>query len=212
MPREAALNMAKKSVPVAPPNAAVPDGESNRYLAKFKTSLCKRWTLTRMDTLYEISDLALFLWALERNREALAVANSIAAAIPAPPPLPGGGFNYNIWCPATFSHALVAHLSTARGQGDASRAAILANTGISRANPDYIANAVAEAGQLAGAPAGQDTIKWECQRLARALGKLVLYCELSKAGDALFKPHSKASAVIIPQLLSKLGSRLQSAK
>ncbi len=204
--------MAKRSAPVAPPNEALPDGESNRYLARFKSSLCKRWSLTRMDTLYEISDLALFLWALERNKEALGVANSVAASIPTPPPLPGGGFNYNVWCPATFAHALVVHLSAARAQTDASRAAILANTGIARDNPDYIADGVAEARQLVGAPAGQDTIKWESQRLARALGSLVLYCELAKAGDALFKPHSKAAAVIIPQLHSKLGSLLQSAK
>jgi hypothetical protein len=204
--------MAKKSTPVAPPNEALPDGESNRYLAKFKSSLSKRWSLTRMETLYEISDLAMFLWALDRKSEALAVANSVAASIPAPPPLPGGGFNYNVWCPVTLSHALVVYLTAPRAQADASRATILANTGISRDNPAYIADGVAKARQLVGVPSGQDTIKWECQRLARAPGPLVLYCELAKAGDVLFKPHSKAAGVIIPQLLSKLGNRLQSAK
>jgi hypothetical protein len=205
--------MAKKPITAAPPNEALPEGEPNRYLAKFKSSLCKRWSLTRMETLYEIADLALFLLALDREEEALAVAASIAASIPAPPPLPRGGFNYNVWCPATFSHALVVHLGAGslRDQAGASRAAILGNTGIARNNPAFIADGVAQARQLAAAPAGQDTIKWECQRLARALGAMVLYSELAKAGDTVFEPHSEATGDLIPKLLSKLGARLQTA-
>ena len=92
--------MTKKNVQAAHPHEALPEGETNRYLAKFKSSLCKRWALTRMETLYEIFDLVAFLWALERNDEALAIAASVAASVPAPPRL-GDGFNYNIWCPAT---------------------------------------------------------------------------------------------------------------
>lgn len=212
--REDSSKMTTKNAPVAPPSPALPDGESNRYLAKFKSSLCKRWSLTRMETLYEIADLALFLWALGRNREALAVASSVAAAIPAPPPLSRERTNYNIWCPATFSHALASHLatSTSRTQAEASRAAILRDAGISRDNPDYIAGNVADARLLAADPGGKDTIKWESQRLARTLGSLVLCFELAKAGDALFKPHAKEAADLIPELLAKLGARLTSRK
>ena len=70
--------MPSKRAPEAPPDEASPEGEPNRYLAKFKASLCKRWSSTRMETLYEIFDLAAFLWALERNDEALAIAGSVA--------------------------------------------------------------------------------------------------------------------------------------
>lgn len=204
--------MAKKNAPVAIPKEALPDGESNSYVAKFKSSLSKRWTLTRMETLYEISDLAMFLWALERSEEAIAVASSIASAIPGPPALPRGGFNYNLWCPATFSHGLVVHLSTDRRQSNASRAAIMLDPGIARTNPASIADDVQEARDLAAAPGGQDTIKWECQHFARALGSMVLYCELAKAGDEVFKPHLNEAADIIPQLLARLATRLRSAK
>src|SRR5262245_20402579 len=114
-----------KIPPVAPPKEALPVGESNRYLAKFKSSLSKRWSSTRMAVLYEISDLALFLWALNRNKEALTVAASIASSIPSPPPLPRGGFNYHVWCPATLLHALVIRLSPTSSQSQISRAAIL---------------------------------------------------------------------------------------
>src|SRR5262249_20052315 len=44
---EDAPNMAKKTVP-APPNEALPDGESNRYLAMLKSSLGERCSLPRM--------------------------------------------------------------------------------------------------------------------------------------------------------------------
>lgn len=213
MDREVAANMPKKNVPAAPPNVALPDGESNRYLAKFKSSLCKRWSSTRMETLYEIFDLAAFLWALERNDEALPIAASVAASVPAPPPL-GDGFNYNVWCPATFSHALLVHLAagTWLGRAKTSRAELLRDAGIARGNPDFIAEGVAAARQLAVTTAGQRTIKWECQGLARSLGSLVLYSELAKAGDSLFKRHSKEVAVLIPQLLSKLRALLRSAE
>ena len=206
--------MTKKNVQAAHPHEALPEGETNRYLAKFKSSLCKRWALTRMETLYEIFDLAAFLWALQRDEEALAIAASVATSVPAPPPLPRGGVNYNIWCPATLSHALCVHLAPAgsRARAKASRAALLSYTGIARDNPAYIADVIADAGRRAVAPPGQTSMKWECQGLARKLGAMVLYSELAKAGDPLFKRHSKETALLIPRLLSKLGTLLQSTQ
>jgi hypothetical protein len=206
--------MMKKNVPAAHPHAALPEGETNRYLAKFKSSLCKRWSFTRMETLYEIFDLAAFLWSLQRDQEAVAIAASVAASVPAPPPLPRGGVNYNIWCPATYSHALCVHLAAAksRAQAKESHAALLSDTGIARDNPAYIADVIADAGRRAAAPTGQTSIKWECQGLARKLGAMVLYSELAKAGDPLFKRHSKETDLLIPRLLSKLRTQLQSAK
>ena len=210
---EVAANMSRKNVPPAPPNEALPEGEPNRYLAKFKSSLVKRWSSTRMETLYEIFDLVAFLWALERNDEALAIAASVAASVPAPPRL-GDGFNYNIWCPATCSHALLMHLATGtwRARAEASRAELLRDAGIARSNPGFIAETIAEARRLAAAPAGQRTVKWECQDLTRSLGSLLLYSELAKAGDSLFKGHSEEVAALIPPLLSRLRTLLDSAK
>jgi hypothetical protein len=205
--------MTKKSTATTPPAEALPGGEANRYLMKFKTSLCKKWSSTRMETLYEIFDLAAFLWALERKGEALAVAGSVAAAVPAPPPSKNG-INYNVWCPATFSHALFVHLATDvwRERAEASRSALLRDAGIARTNPGFIADTIAEARQRGTAPAGHQSTKWESLGLARSLGALVLYHELAKAGDALFAVHMEETALLIPLLLARLQALLQAAK
>lgn len=204
--------MAKRQPP-APPKEALPGGETNRYLAKFKASLCKRWSVSRMETLYEIADLAAYLWALERPREAVAVAASVATAVPAPPALPANRVNYNIWCPATHSHALVAHLGTAvvPEQARASRAALLADAGLARDNPSFLDQQVAEAHQLAAAPSDPKEMKWECRGLARAVNGMVLYAELAAGGDSLFTPYAPDAVALIPQLLSKLGAKLRTA-
>jgi len=201
-----------KTQPPAPPRQALPDGEPNRYLAKVKASLGKRWSVSRMETLYEIADLAMYLWALDRPGEAVAIAAAVAAAVPAPPPLPGGRVNYNLWCPATHSHALVARLgaSARPEQAGASRAALLADPGINRGNPGYVADRVADARRVAEAPPAPRSMTRECQDLARAVGGLVLYAELA-AGDPLFAPHAPDAAALIPQLLAKLGATLRGA-
>lgn len=200
-----------KQQPPAPPQEALPDGEPNRYLAKVKASLCRRWSVSRMETLYEIADLAVYLWALERPGEAVAVAAAVATAVPAPPPLPKGGVNYNVWCPATYSHALVTHVgaSTVPEQAEASRAALFADAGIARNNPGFLASKVAEARQRAAAPPVPKAMKLECLGLARAVGAMVLYTELAAAGDSLFAPYASDAASLVLQLLSKLGARLQ---
>lgn len=203
--------MAKKSTAPAPPKEALPDGEPNRFVAKFKAPLCKRWSMTRMATLFEIFDLAAFLWALERNDEALAVAVSVADAIPAPPPLPTGGVNHNLWCPATHAHALIVHLAPIAGKAraKASREAILGDCGVSRHNPSYIEEGVAEAGRLASG-ASEKTQKWECLELAGSLGTMLLYAELANAGDAYFVKHAKDAGKHLSPLLAKLRARLES--
>jgi hypothetical protein len=203
--------MAKKPVPVPPPEA-LPEGESNRYVAKFKASLGKRWSYSRSETLYEIFDLAAFLWALERADEAVAVAAAVADAVPDPPPLSGGRVNYTLWCPATYSHALVVRLGGHKmpERREVSRAALLGDAGIARDNPTYLAERVENARSVAAAPSGQDSMKWECRALARAVGTIVLFSDLAAAGDALFAPHA-ADAALIPPLLAKLGATLRGA-
>ncbi len=200
-----------QKLPPTPPQAALPDGESNRYLAKFKTSLSKRWSVTKSETLYEIFDLAMFLWALERSEESLSVATVVATAIPAPPPLPRERVNYNIWCPATYSHALVVHLGDRqqREQASTSRAALFADPGIARDNPGYLAEKITTAGQQLTAPANPKEMKWESRGLARSAGVMLLFSELAAAGDTLFAPYAKDAACLLPQLRTKLGDRLR---
>ncbi len=56
--------MAKPRKMIIPPPAALPDGETNRYIARFKSSLIRRWSHIKTEELYEQADLARFLWAL----------------------------------------------------------------------------------------------------------------------------------------------------
>ena len=55
-------------------------------------------------------------------------------------------------------------------------------------------------------------MKWEYQRLARDLGKLVLYSELAKAGDPMLEGHSEEIALLLPRVLSRLRTQLQRAE
>lgn len=52
-----------KQPPPAPPPEALPDGEPNPYLAKFKASLVKRWSVSKSAVLYEMAELVACLWA-----------------------------------------------------------------------------------------------------------------------------------------------------
>jgi hypothetical protein len=203
--------MTRKRVPDTPPNEALPHGEPNPFLSRFKASLSRRWSLTRMETLYEISDLAMFLWALERRQEAFEVAASVAIGIPAAPALPEGGFNYNLWCPATLSHALVIHLASRDQfeQIEASRAALLTDPGIARNNPSYLRDRIEQARHWADTPIVYKAAKFTCQTLSRHLGSLVLYSELAKAGDPMFDEFSITAAALIPRIHLKLQGLLE---
>lgn len=205
--------MTRKRAPETPPNEALPHGERNPFLVRFKSSLSKRWSLTRMETLYEISDLAIFLWALERQQDALGVAASVATGIPLPPSLPGGKFNYNLWCPATHSHALVVHLGPPgwRDRVEASRAALLADPGIARNNPRYLSDRIAEARHSVDTPLHHKAAKTDYQTFARHMGALVLYNELAKAGDPMFEEFSTEVVALVPQIYLKLGTLLRLA-
>ena len=200
-----------KQPPPAPPPEALPDGEPNAYLAKFKASLVKHWSVTKSGVLYEMAELVAMLWALERPREAAAVAAAVAAGVPEPPPLPGDRVNYSLWCPATYSHALLVRIggSTHPAAVAASRAALLEDTGITRDNPEYLVSRVAEAGETVAAPTEPRAMKMECQRLARAVGHMTLYAELAAGGDPVFADVGPEADRLVPQLLSKLAARLR---
>ena len=200
-----------KQPPPAPPPEAQPDGESNPYLAKFKASLVNRWSVTKSEVLYEIAELVASLWALERPREAAAVAAALGAAVTEPPPLPKGRVNYTLWCPATYSHALLVRLGGATHPDGvaASRAALLADAGIARDNPAFLDQQVIAARESVAAPSEPRAMKRECQVLARAVGRMTLYAELAAAGDPLFADLGPEAEALLKQLLPKLAARIR---
>ncbi|MEV4251640.1 hypothetical protein AB0J52_00575 [Spirillospora sp. NPDC049652] len=102
-------------MPISPPPAAQPLAEAVPYLFRFKSSLVKRWSHTRMRELYQEFDLATYLWSLNRESEAVEILDSITNAIPK------SMGDYNIWCPVVAMHALQARIlrgHSAAGTGE----------------------------------------------------------------------------------------------
>jgi hypothetical protein len=198
--------MTKNRAHATPPTAATASGETNPFLAAFKSSLAKRWSLTGMAVLYEIADLVAFLYALGRDREAAAVANAVASGIEAPPPLPAGGRNYNIWCPATLSHAFLVHINapSLSSRVVASREALLEDPGIARTNSEFIAARVSDASMDAAEEPIKKPTKAQRQQTARHLSAMVLYSVLANAGDAAFTIHRETAGRLVVSLQQKL--------
>ncbi|MEV5703993.1 hypothetical protein [Actinoallomurus sp. NPDC052274] len=172
--------MPRSATPVTPPPAASPTGETNRYVAKVKTSLTRRWSHTRMKDLYEQADLARYLWALERETEALEILRSVTSAVP----VPGASPNYNVWSPVVTMDALEARIC--RLAGDEAAAAvpvgrILADPGLAP-NRDFIVEEIADAPAALERANAETSVKWACHRLSRHVGSLIHLHELAVAG------------------------------
>jgi hypothetical protein len=169
---------------VTPPAAALPANEPNRYLAKVKTSLARRWSLTRMKELYDQADLARYLWALERDAEALAVLRSVTSVVPVPSGLP----NYNVWSPVVTMNALEARICRLAGDGAGAAvpaARVMADPGLAP-NRDFIVAEITDAPAALGEANAETSVKWACHKLSRTVGGLILLHELAVAGH----PHA----------------------
>jgi hypothetical protein len=172
--------MPKTATPVTPPPAASPVNERNRYLAKVKTSLARRWSHIRMKELYEQADLARYLWALEREAEALDVVRSVTSAVPLPGKLP----NYNVWCPVVTMDALEARICRLAGEEAAAAvpaARVLADPGLAP-NPDFIRGKVTDAPADFAEAKAETSVKWVCRRLSGRVGELILFHEMAVVG------------------------------
>ncbi|WP_026412442.1 hypothetical protein [Actinomadura oligospora] len=167
-------------MPISPPAAAHPVAEPVPHLLRLKTSLVKRWSHTRMRELFEEFDLATYLWALNREPEALEILDSITSAIPA------SNGDYNIWSPVVAMHALQARILRAaptsgeNGPEQAASKAVLADPGLAD-NPSYIASLVTEAEPKFQAAAAERSRASSCRNLSRVLLPLFVLSELTRA-------------------------------
>ncbi|MEV5651298.1 hypothetical protein AB0L57_23865 [Nocardia sp. NPDC052254] len=188
--------MPRTAANVAPPAAANPDDEVNRYLRKFKSSLVERWSHTRMKELYEIVDLSVHLWAMDRDDEALAILRSVTGVITEPPRTRDGTVDYNVWCPVVAADALEAWLLRARGDVAARvpSARISDDPGLAD-NPDFISDQVVSAPAKMAAAAAESSVKRACHRLSRTLIGLLLLAELA-AADHRFAGYYDADEVV----------------
>ncbi|MEU4314220.1 hypothetical protein [Nocardia sp. NPDC024068] len=187
--------MPRTAARILPPPAADPGDEQHRYLRKFKSSLVKRWSHTRMSELYEIVDLSVYLWALDRSEEALAVLRSVTTVITEPPRTRDGTVDYHLWCPVAAANALEAWLL--RGRGDAAvrvaTARIVADPGLAD-NPDFLREQVTAAPEKMAAAAHEPSVRRACHRLSRTLIGLLLLTELAAAGHPYAGYYDAADA------------------
>ncbi|MFC5186698.1 hypothetical protein [Actinomadura harenae] len=190
-------------MPITPPAAAQPAAEPVPYLLRFKTSLVKRWSHTRTRELFQECDLATYLWALNREAEALEILDSITTAIPA------SKGDYNIWTPVVRMHALQARiLRTPTGSSHTRNVnAVLADPGLAD-NPPAIASSIPEAEAAFQAATGR-SLASSCRNHSRALGRLFLLSELARAHHpfaAYFSPSTLDD--LIPAGRESLATRL----
>ena len=162
-----------------------------------------------MRSLYDICYLATYLWALDRKAEAMEIVSDIAKNVPEPPPY-NGGFNYNIWCPAALSHALLVHLQKpATKLSKFSLETILRDVGISRTNKDYPQSKLDTANKLVNDPPILKPRKLDHERFASSLSFMLVFSILGNGGVTFFEPYAKQAEENIPPLLDKLGAMLK---
>ncbi len=105
----------KAAGPVDVPEVLLED-DGNKLVAKTKATLAKKWNVTRVDSLEGAVNLAWFLVALHREKEARELAELIGERV-----VFGG--DIAVWAPAASCIALAARL--ARLQNDEARRASL---------------------------------------------------------------------------------------
>ena len=105
----------KATGPVDVPEVLLED-DGNKLVAKTKATLAKKWNVTRVDSLEGAVNLAWFLVALHREKEARELAELIGERV-----VFGG--DIAVWAPAASCIALAARL--ARLQNDEARRASL---------------------------------------------------------------------------------------
>lgn len=162
------------------PGAFLADGEPVKYLQKYKASLQRRFSLSRMQELLQAVDLGFYLTALQRPDEALEVVSFIGDKVKF-------DRNFNIWTPVGYGTCLRSRLLRTEGNHQAARDAM----DRIRAHPFQV-NETRErvTEKVAALPPKMDEAcrttsrKWVCHVLARTLYKACFYQEAGVHGLA----------------------------
>jgi len=132
----------KKTAPVDVPEWLLED-DANKLVAKTKATLAKKWNVARAESLEGALQLAWFLVALHREKEAREVVEYVAERVPA-------GIDPAVWAAAASCIALAARL--ARVQNDEARRAslisrVVENPAVSPLDRDALVKWIAVAGK-----------------------------------------------------------------
>ena len=162
------------------PPVFLSDGEQNSFLQKYKRSLAKRWTLTRMEGLFEEVDLAFYVDALGRSDEALQIVAFLTDQV-------AFSGNYNIWTPVGYGLCLRARLHRLAGDTPAAASALQRliehpfHTQLPKA--EVLEKIAAFPSELEEGFRDAST-KWAALQLSRTLQAICYYRETGVAGFA----------------------------
>jgi hypothetical protein len=170
----------KKAAAAAPVD--VPDvllGEDdNKTVARAKASLAKRWNLSRKEILLDASDLAWFLVALRREREARELVEHVADRVPA-------SDDAAVWAAASLVIALAARLARERND-EARRAALVtrlvARPSVPLAPRDALVKALGEAAKDIRSAEVEPSQKYAFQGFARGCARATYFRETGAEG------------------------------
>ena len=174
----------KKKAPAAPVDvpAVVTSEEHNKSLARAKTSLAKKWSLTRTESLADAAQLAWSLVALGRSGEARTLVEHVSSRVvfTADP---------DAWWAAASAIVLAARL--ARLEGDEPRRASLVsrlveNPAVASSPRDALVKAVAIADKDIRSAEVESAEKWACQGFARGCARAAYFRET--AADIAYEP------------------------
>lgn len=165
------------AAPVDVPAVLVSD-DGNKYLGRAKAALAKKWSLTRVESLADASDIAWFLLALGRADEARELADHVSERA-------GAVSDPAAWLPVSLAMALGARL--ARLAGDEPRRAALvarmaARPAVPAQPPAALVKAIAEADKDVRSAEVDPSQKWACQGFARGCARASYFRELAAGG------------------------------
>lgn len=181
MPASSAKATADKTAPAAKaggfPDFLAPEQEENAFIKDRKQGLAKAWSLKSMNPLFDTVDLAYYLVALGRGRDAETICRLLADSVTF-------SGNFNIWSPVGSGIVLKARLLRAAGkaaEADAALQPVLANPFNRTPPPDQLAEQLqALPGDLEKATAHSGK-KAACQSIARKLYTTTYFLEHAAA-------------------------------
>lgn len=160
------------------PKVFFPEGETNKFLKKFKASLSKKLSLSRMNELLEEARLGYYLHALGRDKEALAVAEFLPAQVE----FTG---NWNIWTGVSDALVLSVRLNRlAKNQAkyQAALAELRAHPGLAKVPQSFVAEKISQAPAKVAEGMADSSAKWGIQKIVNEVIGLTRFAETNSAG------------------------------
>lgn len=188
------------------PKVLTQSEDANHYLARLKASLAKRWSLTRMNDLFDAVNFGIYLMALRRERDASEIFLPITA-------ITFRG-NYNIWTPAGYAICLQARIH--RLSLDTQQWHLLMERirehHVEGFSADDLPVHLDDLSRYLDEGYREKSLKWACLRMAMALAVICYYRECALAGIEHATPYDADTLEsLIRDGMERLRERLEAA-